>query len=62
MIGDKYKNLIQEYSIKDTRGDLYTKEIRYSDYAFTDKTVSIKSFTLPNITISDHLPLVIDFS
>jgi exonuclease III len=62
MIESEYKNLIQEYSIKDTRGDLYTKEIRYSDYAFTDKAVSIKSFTLPNVTISDHLPLVIDFS
>jgi endonuclease/exonuclease/phosphatase family metal-dependent hydrolase len=57
---DRYQDLIQVYDIRDTRGALYRKELRYSDYAFVDNTLSVKSFSVPPIEASDHLPLFID--
>lgn len=61
VLSEKYKNLIGEYKITETRSSLYTKELRYSDYVFTDESVKIKDFSVPKIDISDHLPLVLDF-
>jgi endonuclease/exonuclease/phosphatase family metal-dependent hydrolase len=58
MIGDRYTNLIDTYKITRTRSSLYTKSLPYSDYAFTDATV--RSFSVPEIVVSDHLPLVIE--
>ncbi len=62
MLDDKYENLIRKYEIKDTRGSLYTKDLRYSDYAFTDTNIIVHNFTVPNMSVSDHLPLVIHLS
>lgn len=61
MLSDKYENLIEEYGVKDTRGVLYEKDVRYSDYAFLDRNIAVKNFSVPNIQISDHLPLLITF-
>ena len=61
MLGDKYNDFISEYKISDTRGPLYTKELRHSDYAFTDKNIKVNDFSVPNLVLSDHLPLVLDF-
>ena len=61
MLGSKYKDLITEYGIKETRSSLYTKELRYSDYAFVDKNINVTNFSVPNLNISDHLPLLFDF-
>ncbi len=61
MLSSKYKNLIEEYKITETRSSLYTKELRYSDYAFVDKDIKINDFSVPKLNISDHLPLVLDF-
>ena len=59
MFRDKYQDLIKVYDIQDTRGILYTKEHRYSDYAFVDKALVVQSFSVPNMSVSDHLPLLI---
>ena len=61
MLADTYENLIQKYGIKTTRSVLYLKELRDSDYAFTDKQITVNDFSVPNIEVSDHLPLVVDF-
>lgn len=61
ILGDEYKNLIQEYNITKTRSSFYKKEIRYADYVFIDKDVTINNFSVPDLNISDHLPLVLDF-
>jgi endonuclease/exonuclease/phosphatase family metal-dependent hydrolase len=61
MLSSVFNDLIEDYSIKDTRGPLYTKDHRFSDYAFTDKKISVEDFTLPNSNVSDHLPLMIEF-
>lgn len=62
MLSEKYSDLIQEYGITNTRSSLYPKEIRYSDYAFTGKNVKVNGFSVPDINISDHLPLILDFN
>jgi endonuclease/exonuclease/phosphatase family metal-dependent hydrolase len=62
ILGEKYRNLVDEYKITDTRGTLYTKEFRYSDYIFVDKNISVESFSVSNVNVSDHLPLVLGFN
>ena len=57
---DRYTDLIQEHDIKSTRSSLYTKELKYSDYAFLEKEVPIHNFSVPNIVASDHLPLFLE--
>lgn len=62
-----YRNLIQEFDIKDTRGKINAnkyegKEIqKFADYCFVSKDVKVKSFEVPDIEISDHLPLILEF-
>lgn len=62
-----YKNLIKDFGIKDTRGELNHRQFRkeeiqyFADYVFVSPEVKIKSFSVPNVEISDHLPLILDF-
>lgn len=55
------RNLIQDFSITDTRGPLYTKELRFADYVFVSPQINVRSFSVPVVSISDHLPMVLDF-
>lgn len=62
-----YVDLIKKFKIKDTRGainhSLYNKnEVQhYADYCFVSPDVKVKSFTVPDIEISDRLPLILEF-
>lgn len=62
-----YLDLIKKFSIKDTRGKINKKIYQgsdiqyYADYCFISNNVKVKSFTVPNIEISDHLPLILEF-
>ena len=63
-----YKNLIKDYKIKTTRnmlawGTLKKSEEKqcFADYVFTSSDVKVKSFEVPDIKISDHLPLILSF-
>lgn len=55
------RNLIKEYGITSTRSELYTKELRFADYALVTPGVSITNFSVPNISVSDHLPMIVEF-
>lgn len=59
-----YRDLIAEYHIPTTRNhfawDLYPEKQLFSDYVFTSPEVKIKTFSAPNIEISDHLPLIVE--
>lgn len=67
----RYKNLIKEFGIKNTRNRLsweqFPEEVKkygkqyFADYIFVSSEVKIKAFEVPNIEISDHLPLILDF-
>src|SRR3989344_2292048 len=62
------RNLIKEYGITDTRGRLshaqYTESQRqyFADFAFTSPDVLVKNFAVPQVEISDHLPLVVEWT
>lgn len=65
-----YKNLIREFDIKTTRNQTsweqfanrpgYVKQY-FADYVFTSPEIKVVDFKVPNIEISDHLPLILDF-
>ena len=63
-----YKNLIREFKIKATRNKLSWENLKkgeekqyYADYVFTSPEVKVKSFEVPDVEISDHLPMILDF-
>jgi endonuclease/exonuclease/phosphatase (EEP) superfamily protein YafD len=65
-----YSNLVKDFDIKTTRNEFAWKQFRntpgfvqqyYADYVFTSPEVKVKSFEVPYMEISDHLPLILDF-
>jgi hypothetical protein len=65
-----YKNLIKDFKITTTRNNLadhtkndkqYFGKQNFADYCFVLPEVKVKSFEVPNIEVSDHLPLILDF-
>lgn len=61
------KNLIKEFNIKKTRSRLSpyfnTPEFQlFADYTFVTDGVVVNSFAVPDIEISDHLPMILEFS
>lgn len=61
MFRDSYQDLIQTYDIKDTRGIHYKHALRFADYVFVDKSVTVTNFAVPDAGVSDHLPLEVEF-
>lgn len=60
-----YRNLIKEFRIGTTRNrlawELYPNSKQYfSDYVFVSPEVKVRSFSVPNLEISDHLPLILE--
>ncbi len=65
-----YKNLIKEFDIKSTRNKVSWEEFknqpgfvkqRFADYVFVSPEVKVKSFEVPYLEVSDHLPLILEF-
>ena len=63
-----YRNLIREFNIKATRNRLSWENLKkgeekqhYADYVFTSPGLKVSSFEVPDMEISDHLPMVLDF-
>lgn len=55
------RNLVKEYKIESTRSNLYDGEIGFADYILVSPDVEVKGFRLLQDTISDHLPLYLNF-
>lgn len=59
-----FKELIVGHKIETTRNHLYwdrgVQRLAYSDYIFVSEAVTINSFTVPQLEISDHLPLLLE--
>ncbi|HLC57958.1 MAG TPA: endonuclease/exonuclease/phosphatase family protein [Candidatus Nanoarchaeia archaeon] len=55
-------NLIKSRGITDTRGILYPKPERHADYMLISPELEkrVKNFEVPNVAISDHLPLILE--
>ena len=66
-----YKNLIKDFNIQNTRNKLcwnqFPEEVAkhgkqyFADYCFVSEGVNVKDFKVPNLEISDHEPLILDF-
>ncbi|MBI2039979.1 endonuclease/exonuclease/phosphatase family protein [Candidatus Microgenomates bacterium] len=60
-------NLIKEYNIDKTRSRLspfYGKSDfqKFADYTFVTNDVNVEKFEVPEVEISDHLPMILEFS
>jgi len=70
-----YTNLISKFNIKSTRSKFSVEIAKkqatdetpffgpqyFADFVFTSPEVNVTNFEVPNIEISDHLPLILDF-
>ncbi len=66
-----FRNLIKDYSIQTTRGSLMRQLFphyglhpggfhEFADYTFISPGIKIKSFEVPDLPISDHLPMIME--
>lgn len=67
IIEDGKRNLIKEFNIQRTRSKLSPFYGRvdfqkFADYAFASKGIEVKRFEVPKVEISDHLPMILEFS
>lgn len=67
MLEDNMRNLIKEFNIQRTRSKhspFYGKSgfQKFADYTFVSNEVKVKSFEVPKVEISDHLPMILEFS
>lgn len=56
------KNLIKEFNIPTTRNKFSPGNEKFADYMFVSSKVKIIDFKVPNLEVSDHLPLILEFS
>lgn len=60
------KNLIKDFGITSTRNSFYEDAGKYkdfiSDYVFASRDVNIIDFKTINNSVSDHLPVMVEFS
>lgn len=67
MIEENYRNLIKEFNIEKTRSKLspYAGKSnfqKFADYIFVSEDVNVTRFEVPDLEISDHLPMILEFS
>ena len=66
-----FRNLIREYNIPTTRGShhrvLHPEHKKtpegfqeYADYTFVSAGITVKTFEVPDLPLSDHLPMMLD--
>lgn len=61
ILGQNMRNLVTEYGIINTRSQLHRKPERHADYIFVSPEIEVVNFgTIPG-TISNHLPLFLEF-
>ncbi|MBI4084959.1 MAG: endonuclease/exonuclease/phosphatase family protein [Candidatus Liptonbacteria bacterium] len=60
-------DLIKKYGISTTRSKISpwygtSGELKFSDYAFVSPEINVSNFQVPDVGISDHLPLIVEFN
>jgi len=62
-----YRNLIKDFNIMETRNHLSWEQFpdkekqHFADYCFVSSEIKVNNFEVPNLEISDHEPLILDF-
>ncbi len=54
-------NLIKEYRIATTRNRYFPGEEKFADYTFVSSNINVINFQVPDVAISDHLPMILKF-
>ena len=67
ILGQGMRNLIKEYQILRTRSNLSPfyggpNFQKFADYTFISKKVKVSDFQVLEVEISDHLPMILEFS
>lgn len=65
ILNDNFISLVDQYHIKTTRpvsNELSNKKRNVVDYVFISKGIKVKDFQVVDNNVSDHLPLIVDFS
>lgn len=62
ILEENLKNLIKEFNIKTTRNKYFPGEEQFADYTFVSPGISVKEFDVPELEVSDHLPMILEFS
>lgn len=66
-----FHNLVKEHNVTTTRGSLHKKLNahyantplgfqEFADFTFTTPGVHVKSFEIPDVPVSDHLPMILE--
>ncbi len=59
-----YRNLIKEFNIPTTRNEIawaqFENKQLYADFLFISPDIKVTNFTVPNVLISDHLPMILE--
>jgi exonuclease III len=67
LLEDGLRNLVVEHAIPTTRSRLNPyagtpQEQPYADYAFVSPDIRVADFRVPDVQVSDHLPLILDMT
>lgn len=62
MLENGMKNLIKEFGIKFTHNKELCPDDNISDYVIISEGIDVKKFKVPEVFVSDHLPLILEFS
>jgi len=69
MLGRELTDLIGKYGIENTRNDVSWRQYpgdlnkqHYADFMFASPEIKVKNFEVPYNEVSDHLPMILDFS
>lgn len=62
----EFRNLIKEFNVRTTRSNLnpYRNtpfEQAFADYVFVSKDLKVNNLIVPDIEVSDHLPMILEF-
>ena len=58
----KMINLIKNYNIPTTRSSFFPRLEKFADYTFVTPDIKVLNFEVPDVEISDHLPMMLEFS
>ena len=68
-VGQGLVNLMQKFNVETTRSQINRQRHQgepimdtISDYVFTSPDITVDSFEIPELEVSDHLPLIMNFS
>lgn len=62
LLEDKMVNLVKKHNIKSTRSYYYTKELKFADYVLVSSDVNVQKFEVLQEAVSDHFPLLLEFT